>query len=214
MPFAIKPKSRVLFTGDSITDAGRRADHAPLGQGYPRAVQGLVIARYPAHQLEFMNTGIGGNTVRDLQNRWTDDVIRHQPDWLSIMIGINDLHRTLNNGVAPVSPDEYAEIYDDILNRTKKETKAKVILIEPFYISRERQKDTNRRNVLNMLPKYISTVHKLARSHKTRLVKVHEHYQAALKYYPVDTFAPEPVHPNAHAGHLMLAHSWLKSVGW
>jgi lysophospholipase L1-like esterase len=214
MPFAIKPKSRVLFTGDSITDAGRRAEQAPLGQGYPRAVQGLVIARYPAHQLEFLNTGISGNTVRDLQNRWTDDVIRHQPEWLSIMIGINDLHRTLNNGAAPVSPEEYADIYNDILSRTKKETKASIILIEPFYISLEERKDTHRRNVLDMLPKYTKTVHKLARTYKTRLVKVHEDYLKALKYYPADTFAPEPVHPNIHAGHLMIANSWLKSVGW
>ncbi len=83
MPFAIQPGQTVLFTGDSITDCGRRGDDRPLGAGYVRMAVDLINARYPDNGCRFINTGIGGNIVRDLFDRWTDDCIRHQPDWLS-----------------------------------------------------------------------------------------------------------------------------------
>ncbi len=70
MNFAIEPEQRVLFTGDSITDCGRRQDpNAPLGGGYVKLATDLMYARYAGHQLTFVNTGIGGNTVDDLTGR-------------------------------------------------------------------------------------------------------------------------------------------------
>src|SRR6185369_13335518 len=113
MPFAIKPKQTVLFIGDSITDCGRRGEAAPLGNGYVRIASELITAKYPAHGLNIINKGLGGNTVRDLFNRWGDDAMAFKPDWLSIKIGINDLHRTLG-GVTDqaVTPEQFADLYD------------------------------------------------------------------------------------------------------
>ncbi len=214
MPFAIKPNSTVLFTGDSITDAGRRDNHYPLGNGYVRMTVDLITARYPNHNLKFINTGISGNTVRDLYNRWTDDVIRHQPDWVSIMIGINDVHRWVNKVEgASVSPEEYADLYPKILDRVKKETKAKLVLIEPFYMSIDHEPGSYRGNIFQKLKLYQSTAEKLARQHKAPYVRFHQMYQKLLKLHPSDRFCNEPVHPNL-SGHLTMAHEWLKAVGW
>ena len=214
MAFAIKPKQTVLFIGDSITDCGRRHQNKPLGDGYVRLISELIVARYPAHQLRLINAGISGETVRDLYGRWTDDVIRHQPDWLSIKIGINDLHRW-HHGVAgaSVNPDEYADLYDKVLARTKAETKANIILVDPFYISNDRTPGTPRAAILEKLPLYQKTVAAMAKKYKTRHVKTHDAFMEALKYYPADTLCPEPVHPWV-SGHLIIAHEWLKSVGW
>lgn len=213
MPFAIKPGQTLLFTGDSITDCGRRGAEAPLGNGYARMCNDLIVARYPEHKLKVINTGISGNTVRDLTNRWYDDVIRHQPDWLSIMIGINDVHRFLHKTETSVSPEQFAELYDGILRRVVKETKAKLVLIDPFYISTERDGTSFRRTVLDHLPKYIQTVHAMVKKYKARHVKLHETFQAQLKHHAPDRFCPEPVHPTP-SGHLVMAHQWLKAMGW
>ncbi len=214
MPFAIKPGSKVLFTGDSITDAGRRDAHFPLGSGYVHMAVDLITARYPDHKLTFLNTGISGNTVRDLSSRWTDDVIRHQPDWLSIMIGINDVHRTINNVVGQsVTAEEYAEIYPKILGRVKKETKAQLVLIEPFYMSIESTPGTHRANVLKQLAPFQKTAAKLAKQYKARYVPFHAMFQRLLKLHPADRFCPEPMHPNL-SGHLTMAHEWLRVMGW
>lgn len=214
MPFAIKPRQTVLFIGDSITDCGRRTPNAPLGDGYVRMAHELIVARYPAHRLNVLNRGIGGNTVRDLFHRWSDDVIRHQPDWLSIKIGINDVHRWYSQAPGlSVSPEEFEDLYRQILERTAKETRAQVVLVDPFYISTDRAQGTQRAAILERLPKYIRVVEKLARAHKARRVRTHELFQAALKHHPPEFFCPEPVHPFA-SGHLLIAHGWLQAVGW
>lgn len=213
MAFAIKPRQTVLFTGDSITDAGRRAASAPLGEGYVRMTVDLIAARYPAHNLRVINTGISGNTVRDLFNRWTDDVIRHQPHWLSIMIGINDVHRMLRQTPDSVTPQEFADYYDQILARVKKETRAQLVLIDPFFMSTDQATGSFRRLVLENLPAYIKTVHAMVRKYKARHVRLHDMFQQQLKYNSPDRVCPEPVHPNP-SGHLMMAHAWLKAMDW
>ncbi len=213
MPFAIKPKATVLFTGDSITDAGRRDHSTPLGNGYVRMITDLMGARHPGHGLKIINTGISGNNVRDLSMRWSDDVIRHQPDWLSIMIGINDVHQYLNKAANAVSPEQYADIYPEILERVKKETKANLVLIEPFYMSIDRHHGAYRANVQEQLAKYRKTAEKLARQYKARYVRFHDMFQRHLKSQPADLFCNEPVHPNP-TGHLYMAHEWLKVMGW
>lgn len=214
MPFVVKPGQTVLFIGDSITDCGRRAAEAPLGAGYVRQARDLMLARYPKHKVNVINKGIGGNTVRDLANRWSDDVIPFKPDWLSVKIGINDLHTWLRNDPdRGVSPEQFAELYDHILTRTRKETKAKLILMDPFYISNDRDPMSFRCEVLKQLPKYIKVVEKMASKHKARRVKTHQLYTEAIKYCPADQLAPEPVHPYP-GGHLIMAHGWLKAMGW
>src|SRR6478609_140419 len=83
----------ILFAGDSITDAGRRDEAPPFGDGYVRKVVDLLVARYPELSLRFSNRGISGDTTRDLLARWDKDVVTAHPDWLSVFIGINDVWR-------------------------------------------------------------------------------------------------------------------------
>lgn len=215
MAFAFKPHQTVVFIGDSITDCGWRAEAAPLGNGYVRMISDLIDARYSGHQIKVINTGIGGNTVRELTVRFYDDAIRHQPDWMSILIGINDLHRCLGGAAEDVSvtPPQYAQMYDALLKRVKSETRAKIVLMDPFYISTERHPDSFRSTVLKNIGKYTKTVHAMASKYKTRHVKTHDLFQRALKCFPPDRFCPEPVHPYP-SGHMLMAQAWLGTVGY
>jgi lysophospholipase L1-like esterase len=165
----------------------------------------LAVAREPRKQITVINKGIGGDRVTGLRSRWHDDVLRHKPDWVSVKIGINDLHSALRNAPDPVTVDVYAEAYDEILARTRETLpKAKILLIDPFYISTERAKTSFRSVVLKELPAYIKVVDAMAKKYKTRHVQTHEMFKALLKHYDPDTFCPEPVHPNP-AGHLAIA---------
>ena len=101
----IQDQMRVVFQGDSITDAGRsRSDDTQLGEGDPNMVAAALAALYPERSLRFYNRGISGNRVRDLKQRWTEDAIALKPDILSILIGINDTWRAFDSG-DPTSAD-------------------------------------------------------------------------------------------------------------
>jgi acyl-CoA thioesterase I len=84
--------ARVVFVGDSITDAGRdRADRASLGDGYVGLVATDLRRETPG--TEVVNVGIGGDRAVDLERRWQDDVVAAAPDVLSVYVGVNDTWR-------------------------------------------------------------------------------------------------------------------------
>ncbi|MHB0946339.1 MAG: SGNH/GDSL hydrolase family protein [Sedimentisphaerales bacterium] len=210
MTLKIKSGETILFIGDSITDCGRRAENSPLGNGYVKLFSDLISIREPAKKIDIINKGIGGDRVTGLRNRWSDDVLRNKPDWLSIKIGINDLHSFLMNMPEMVSPKVFEQAYDDILAGTKKTLlKCKILLIEPFYISIEKSSSSFKFEVLKLLPKYINVVRAMSRKYKTRLVRTQDIFANLLKHYEADKFCPEPVHPN-QTGHLVIAEAVYK----
>ena len=88
--------------GDSITDCERREGlFQGVGKGYAALVDGMLQAAYPELSIRVTDMGIGGNTVRDLQARWQTDVLDLNPDWLTVMIGINDVWRRFDQPAIP-----------------------------------------------------------------------------------------------------------------
>jgi len=213
MSFLVQDGQMVVFIGDSITDCGRRDVAAPLGNGYVKFIADLIAIRYPTLRVSIVNKGISGNTIADLRERWHDDVLVLKPDWVSILIGINDVHRTLRDEPTAVPPDRYEQLYRECLSLTKDRTTAKLVLMEPFYISTDTETDSWRTKVLWALDEYRVVVRKLAGEFKAIFVPLHELFQEQLRYRPTDMFCPEPVHPNS-VGHLLIAHAWLVAMGW
>ena len=129
---------KVLFIGDSITDCGRRGDHAPLGNGYVKKVTELITAKYPERRIEYVNKGIGGDIVEGLEARWDTDVIAEKPDWLSVKIGINNASRQLGADIPNETYlPEWETCYRRILTRAKDELGARLFIFETFYIEED-----------------------------------------------------------------------------
>ena len=201
----------MVLIGDSITDCGRRDPAVgPLGNGYVAFFVDLVTAKYPERKIRFVNQGISGETVPDLEARWDADVLAEQPDWLSVMIGINDLHRTLD-GVRHVPPAVYRESYTRILDRVAGKLAPGLVLLEPFYMILERDANDYQRRVLAMLPGYLEVVRDLAKAFGARLVRLHDVFQGHLRHRPSAAFCPEPVHPS-RTGHLVIAWELLQAL--
>ena len=211
MGFWIENGETVLFIGDSITDCGRRVEAAALGDGYVRLFAELTTAAHPDRMVRYINKGIGGNRVTDLQDRWTDDVLYHKPDKLSVKIGINDLHSVLRGDPDAVPPARFEAIYDALLERTRGSLDCPIVLLTPFYISVETTADSFRRQVLDLIPEYIDVVERMSAKFGTRIVRLHDVFREHLKYRDSDTFCPEPVHPNG-AGHLVIAHALFDAL--
>lgn len=206
-----QPGQTVLFTGDSITDCGRFDPATPFGSGYVQQVVDLVTARYPEHHLRFINTGIGGNTVADLTRRWDDDVLAHQPDWVSVMIGINDLHQTLG-GVPGLAAEAYEPNLDRLLARTV-EAGARLMLLDPFYLRTRDDATPSETTVLDRLDGYLAAVERLAAKHDAVHVPTQAAWLRVLAVTSPDSWCPEPVHPTAR-GHLVISNAVLEAIGF
>ena len=212
--FLIQDGQTVVFIGDSITDCDRRDVAGPLGNGYVKMAVELVVAKYPERQITFFNKGINGDVAPGLRDRWADDVLIHNPDWVSVLVGINDLHRRFSpDPQLHMPPEIYRQAYSQFLERTRKSTKATLILMDPFYISNENDRSSRRTIVLEALTEYIAIVGEMAKKFDALHVSLHDVFQQQLKYRPSDTFCPEPVHPNA-TGHQIIAYAWLEALEW
>ena len=93
----------IVFQGDSITDCGRnREDITSIGVGYAHMVKGQLGYEHPG-EYEFINKGISGNRIVDVYARIKNDIINLKPDYMSLLIGVNDVGHELYgmyNGVS------------------------------------------------------------------------------------------------------------------
>ena len=122
---------KVLFLGDSITDAGRRTDENGMGYGYALYASQIIKSRHPVTEFEFINRGINGDKIIMLAERMQEDCIDLQPDVVSILIGINNTgcrEDTLNW----YTSEHFEGAYRQILTDIKTKTNAKIIILEEF----------------------------------------------------------------------------------
>ena len=111
----MKNNSVFLLQGDSITDFYRtgppiNAQWHLLGRGYPQYVEALLDSRYPERHIRVVNRGVSGDTSKTLKARWQADTFEPKPDWVSILIGINDIWRQFDLPIGPelhVYPADY-----------------------------------------------------------------------------------------------------------
>ncbi|OME77671.1 GDSL family lipase [Paenibacillus sp. FSL A5-0031] len=197
----------VLFQGDSITDAGRnRNDWANLGSGYANLVTSLFTSKYPEKQATFLNRGISGDRVIDLERRWEVDCLNLKPSLLSVYVGINDTWRRYDNN-DPLSTEEYYTTYRRLLSRAKEQLNAKLVLVEPFVLP---VNDSQKQWREDLDPK-IQAVRELAGEFKAIYVPLDGLFaQAATQTGPA-YWAPDGVHPSP-AGAALIAEAWLQAV--
>jgi len=131
-----------------------------------------------------------------------------KPDYVVILIGINDLHQPLaGNMEKDETLKKHKDAYDEILSRTAKELPdCKILLLEPFFMSRDAASKSFRTEALEVLPDYIAVTRQMSEKYNTGLIKTQELFQNILKHYETDTICLEPVHPNT-TGHLVIAEA-------
>ena len=198
----------VLFQGDSITDAGRdRQNGGDMGRGYAMMAAAWFSALNAEKGVTFLNRGISGNTVVDLKGRWQQDCIDLRPDWVSVMIGINDTWRRYDS-VDPTSTESYEEDYRHILGRVRAELGAKLVLLEPFVLPTPPDREAWRED----LDPRIHVVRKLAVEFGALLVPLDGVFAQAACKREAAFWAGDGVHPSA-AGHALIAQAWLRAMG-
>jgi Lysophospholipase L1 and related esterases len=204
----------VLFIGDSISDYERAR---PVGEGlfnawgrsYVACAGALLGCMYPELGLRVVNMGISGNQVRDLEARWHTDVIDRKPDWVSVLIGINDVWRQFDSPYIPethVSPEQFEETYERLIKRTLPLVKG-MILMTPYYM------EPNRGDAMRArMDEYGKVVKKLADRYNLTFVDLQAGWDELFQYMHSTNIAWDRVHPN-QTGCMYIAKQFLKAVG-
>jgi lysophospholipase L1-like esterase len=203
---AFVKNSRILFQGDSITDMNRGRGTDPnhiLGHSYVFLIASKYGAAFPDLNLDFVNRGISGNTVLDLEKRWQKDTLDLKPDLLSILIGVND------NKAVPV--EQYEQVYDKLIADAKAANpKLKLVLGEPFGLPTGARKETwEAWN--DGLTQRRAIVAKLAKAHGAALVKYQAAFDDAATRAPAEYWIWDGVHPT-YRGQQVMAEAWVKTV--
>lgn len=207
--------SKLVMIGDSVTDAERKR---PVGEGrgddigksYVALVNALLTSTCPEERIRVVNMGVSGDTSRSLLQRFQTDALDLEPDWLSIMIGVNDVWRQFD---APLRPEihVYPEEYESNLNRMLDMCRGKVkqtVLLTPVFM--ERNLDDEMRAMLDV---YGDIVKRTASRHGALLVDAQAAYDQVLEHMHPMNIAWDRVHPNM-TGHMIIARAFLKAVGY
>lgn len=211
----IHPNSKLVMIGDSITDCDRirpvaEGSGEALGRGYVSLIDGLFNATCPQQRIRIVNMGISGNTIRDLKARWQTDVLDLKPDWLSVMIGINDVWRHFDTRLQTewqVPLDEYECTLEELIRTTLPRLKG-LVLMTPYFI------EPNRADPMRvMMDRYGEVVRQLAGEYKAILVDSQAAFDEVLRELHPMALAADRVHPNL-TGHMILARAFLKAMGY
>ncbi len=194
---------RIVFQGDSITDAGRsRENTAERGFGYPTLVSAELGYKYPL-EFDFINTGISGNRIVDLYARIKRDIINLKPDYLTILIGINDVWHEINdrNGV---DNDKFMRVYSALIEEVKTMLpEIKIFILEPFVLSAsatEKKYGIFRRET----EMRAESAKKIAEKYDLTFIPLQADFDEAEKKAEASYWLSDGVHPTS-AGHELIA---------
>jgi lysophospholipase L1-like esterase len=198
---------RILFQGDSITDANRnRANIHDLGQGYAKYAAPLIQKAMPDTEFEFIDLGISGNRSDDILARSTTDIVDIDPDIISILIGINDVWHRHSHG-REMTDEQFEANYRTLLERIRKETSAKIVILCPFLLDCE-DKEPIREDLKTVLP----IIRELAKEFADVYIPLDELFEEALKTQPEPRYySGDAVHPNTN-GAMFIGGKYAEAV--
>lgn len=180
---------KLLFTGDSITDCNHLWN-GNLGDGYVS----MIYEHLKDYGYEIVNKGYNGYRCIDLLRRWEDVYEKTNPDYTTILVGINEVGSAMEGMIEDI--ESFYSYYSKLIEKTK----GKIILMEPFLFSKPAYLLTWQ----NYFDRIRQSVHQLARDYQLPLIELHE----SLNKYDVDKITTDGIHLTK-IGHEFLAQKWL-----
>ena len=204
----------ILFQGDSITDCDRnRQAHIRQGFGYATMVQGQLGYDCPG-EYDFQNRGISGNRIIDVYARIKADIINLKPDYMSLLIGVNDVWHELggNNGIAP---EKFEKIYCMLIEEIKEALpEIKIMLLEPFVLpgcaTNDDEDPTVWQRFDSLVRQNAAAAKRVAEKYSLPFIELQAGFDALCEKAPASYWLADGVHPTA-MGHCFIKDQWLKT---
>lgn len=203
-----EPNKKIVFAGDSVTDDGRARPIGignGLGNGYVSLIDTFLSVDFADLNLACINMGSSGNTSADLLARWDSDVNALNPDYVAILIGINDVWRQFDRPQYPeqaVSLEDYRKNLNEMLDKTT----AQPILMSPFYM------ELNKSDAMRMrVDEYSAVCKEIAVKRSIEFIDLQAEFDKVLQYRYPAFISWDRVHPGK-VGSLIIARAFMKIV--
>lgn len=163
-------KQKVIFFGDSITQAGVNKD------GYITKMDSMLKVKGKGNTFELVGAGIGGNKVYDLYLRMEEDVLSKNPDIVYIWVGVNDVWHKESFGTG-TDADKFVRFYEAIISKLKAKN-IRTILVTPGAIGEKTDFSNQLDGDLN---KYSNLIREIAKKTGCELVDLRKEFLAYNK---------------------------------
>ena len=209
-----KNGARLLFQGDSITDMNwgrnQKDRNHYLGHSYVFLLASRLGVDMAEANLEFFNRGVSGNKVSDLRKRWHKDAIEMNPDWLSILVGVNDVSQGRGQ---PIDLKKWEGDYRHILNESRKiNPDLNIVLMDPFVLRMTRlSSDDQWKYWRGEIDKLGQIVSRMAKDFDAVHIETQKIFDQAARYTSPQHWIWDGVHPLPQ-GHELIARNWLQAV--
>lgn len=199
----VQKKKKVIFFGDSITEAGAKQG------GFILKIDSMLQKNKDNYDL--VGAGISGNKVYDLYLRLEDDVLNKEPDIVVVYIGVNDVWHKRSFGTG-TDADRFERFYTAILKKLA-DKKIKAILCTPAAIGEKTDVSNEQDGDLN---KYCNIVRKIATKNNLPLIDLRKIFiEYNLKHNPENKdrgiLTRDGVHLN-EIGNQLVAEEMLKAI--
>lgn len=201
---------RILFQGDSITDAGRARDNNEfVGFGYPLLVKAALGLECPgAH--EYLNRGISGNRIVDVYARIKSDIINLKPDVMSLLIGVNDVWHETGEDPNGVDAEKFFKIYAMLIEEVKEALPGiKIMIMEPFVLKADATAE-NWDYFRTEVPKRAEMAKKIAEKFGLTFIPLQAGFDELCKKAPTSHWLEDGVHPSP-MGHEYIKTRWVEA---
>lgn len=203
MPSSLK--KRVIFFGDSITEAGVHPG------GYILRMDSMITKQGLGDRFELLGSGVSANKVYDLFLRMEDDVLKREPSIVVIYIGVNDVWHKRTGGTG-TDADKFERFYEAIIKRLS-DKNIKAVLCTPAVIGEKTDFSNEQDGDLN---KYSNIIRDIAARNNLPLVDLRKAFlDYNLKNNPGNKeygiLTTDRVHLNAR-GNQLVAEEMLKVI--
>jgi lysophospholipase L1-like esterase len=204
-------KIRIVALGDSITN-GVRVDVSEEDT-YRHLLQ-EELSQKTGHDVTVINAGVNGDISSTAIHRLKRDVLSHNPDYVTIMFGVNDAgyYRPVTDSMADtprVSSEDFKHNLEIIIEAIQ-DGDAKPVLVTPVPMNKyyaHKNFPAYVKNVLNyIVDEYADIIRELSSQTNIPLIDVHKAFSDDSKTVE---FVPDGIHPNKQ-GHGFIADLFIK----
>lgn len=201
-----------LFQGDSITDANRddeNQDNFGLGCGYAFLLAS-DIEKNRKGEIKFINRGKSGDRITDVYARIKEDIINLKPDYMSILIGVNDVSHELTQSCG-VASEKFRKIYTMLIEEIKEALpEIKIIILEPFVL--KGSATTLLWEQFNSEVRKLAVISKqVAEQYNLKFVPLQDIFDNASSDGDTRYWSVDGIHPTS-AGHQIIKEELQKAV--